>query len=225
MRVRLSEQTWPTLITKIRLGRDEYRVVRPARAVKHAMLYEGRLGAELSVDKRAAVVLAMAWGLAARSPHSLIYLPLRTARPADSTNQERLLDLVLLHHRLAFPVSRWKQVRARLGPGRPHGVRLPPQAFRQRPDGDQRRWTHQDFRDHLRWDIAVDTLFLIGSREAFELEADPVRALAEDCPGHLAESPDAHCCAEINLGRMRMGYPDRRRPWAELHIEYCQHHR
>ena len=81
MRVRLSEQTWPALISNVRLGRDEYRVVRPARAVEHAMLYEGRLGAQLSVDKRASVVLAMAWGLAARSPHSLIYLPLRTAPP------------------------------------------------------------------------------------------------------------------------------------------------
>ncbi|WP_220505272.1 hypothetical protein [Microbispora sp. H10830] len=50
------------MISKVRLGRDEYRVVRQARAVKHAMLYEGWLGAELSVDKRAAVVLAMAWG-------------------------------------------------------------------------------------------------------------------------------------------------------------------
>ncbi|GAB3908822.1 hypothetical protein GCM10027612_83650 [Microbispora bryophytorum subsp. camponoti] len=128
MGVRLSEQTWPTLISKVRLGRDEYRVVRPARALRHAMLYEGRLGAELSVDKRAAVVLATAWGLAARSPHSLVYLPLRTARPADSANQERL-DLVLLHHRLAFPVSRWKQVRALLGAGAPHGVRLPLRRF------------------------------------------------------------------------------------------------
>ncbi|MBE3015217.1 hypothetical protein IL992_39540 [Microbispora sp. NEAU-D428] len=219
--MRLTEQTWSTLISKVRLGRDEYRVVRPARAVKHAMLYEGRLGAELSVDKQAAVVLAMAWGLAARSPHSLIYLPLRTARPADSANQERLLDLVLLHHRLAFPVSRWKQVRARLGAGRPHGVTLPPQAFRRRADADQRRWAHQGFRDHLRWDIAADTLFLIGSREAFELEADSVRALAEDCPAHLATGPGTHCCAEITMGRARM-HPDRRRPWAELHVEYCQ---
>ncbi|TQS26417.1 hypothetical protein [Microbispora sp. KK1-11] len=223
--MRLSEQTWPTLISKVRLGRDEYRVVRPARAVQHAMLYEDRLGAQFSVDKRAAVVLAMAWGLAARSPHSLIYLPLRTARPAGSANRERLLDLVLLHHRLAFPVSRWKHVRAPLGAGRPHGVRLPPQAFRQRPDDDLRRWTHQDFRDHLRWDIAADTLFLIGSREAFELEADPVRALAEDCPAHLARFPGTHCCSEITMGRARTGYPDRRRPWAELHIEYCQRHR
>ncbi|GII61519.1 hypothetical protein Skr01_16040 [Sphaerisporangium krabiense] len=91
--MRLSEQTWSTLISNVRLGRDEYRVVRPARAVKHAMLYEGRLGAQLSLDKPAAVVLAMAWGLAARSPHSLIYLPLRTARPVDLADNERLLDL------------------------------------------------------------------------------------------------------------------------------------
>jgi hypothetical protein len=193
--------------------------------MEHAMLHEGRLGAQMSVDKRAAVILAMAWGLAARSPHSLIYLPLRAARPADSVNEGQPLDLVLLHHRLAFPVSRWKQVRARLGAGRPHRVTLPPWAFHRRPVADHRRWSYQDFHDHLRWDIAADTLFLIGSREAFELEADPVRALAEDCPAHLAKSPDAHCCAEINLGRMRMGYPDGRCPWAELHIEYCQHHR
>ncbi|GAA3805871.1 hypothetical protein GCM10022226_27480 [Sphaerisporangium flaviroseum] len=178
------------------------------------MLHEGRLGAQMSVDKRAAVMLAMAWGLAARSPHSLIYLPLRAARPADSVNEGQPLDLVLLHHRLAFPISRWKQVRARLGAGRPHRVTIPPWAFHRRPVADHRRWSYQGFHDHLRWDIAADTLFLIGSREAFELEADPVRALGEDRPAHLAKSPDAHCCAEINLGRMRMGYSDGRRPWA-----------
>lgn len=189
------------------------------------MLHEEQLGAQMSVDKRAAVTLAMAWGLAARSPRSLIYLPLRAARPADSVNESRLLDLVLLHHRLAFPVSRWKQVRARLGAGRPHRVTLPPWAFHRRPVADYWRRSYQGFRDHLRWDVAADTLFLIGSREAFELEADPVRALAEDCPAHLATSPDAHCCAEINLGRMWTEYPDRRRPWSVLHIEYCQRHR
>ncbi|MGI5292044.1 hypothetical protein ACQEVF_53280 [Nonomuraea polychroma] len=43
-------------------------MIRPARNVEHAMLREGRLGAQMSVDKRAAVMLAMAWGLAARSP-------------------------------------------------------------------------------------------------------------------------------------------------------------
>lgn len=209
------------LISRVHLGRDEYRVIRPARNVGHAVLHEAWLGAQMCVDEQAAVTLAMAWGLAARSPHSLIYLPLRAARPADPVHGRHSLDLVLLHHRLAFPASRWKRVRARLGAGRPHRVTLPPRAFPRRPAADHWRRSYHDFRDHLRWDIAANTLFLIGSREAFELEADPVRALAADCPARLANG--AHRCAEINLGRM--GYPDRRRPWATLHIECCRHHR
>jgi hypothetical protein len=64
-------------------------------------------------------------------------------------------------------------------------------------------------------------LILSGSREAFELEADRVRALAEECPAHRAEAPDTHCCAEIGMGRMR-SYPHRRYPYAVLHAEYCR---
>ena len=101
----------------------------------------------------------------------------------------RPLDLVLLHHRLAFPPSRWKQVRSRLGTGRPHTVVLPAQAWPARLTADHRRVRYREFRDHLRWDIAADTLVLTGSREAFELEADQVRALAEECPAHRARMP------------------------------------
>src|SRR5690349_17759444 len=79
--VRLSEQAWPVSVSHVRLGPNVYRVVRPARALKHAMLYEERSGAQFSVDKPAAVALALAWGLAARSPHSLVFLPVRAARP------------------------------------------------------------------------------------------------------------------------------------------------
>lgn len=84
MPVRLSEQAWPVLVSHVRPGPNEYRVVRPARALKHAMLYGGRLGAQFSVDKPAAVAFALVWGLAARSPHSLIHLPIRAARPPGS---------------------------------------------------------------------------------------------------------------------------------------------
>ncbi|WP_139217986.1 hypothetical protein [Micromonospora phaseoli] len=49
-----------------------------------------------------------------------------------------------------------------------------------RPIADHQRAWHQEFRDHLRWDVAADTLVLTGSREAFDLEADQVRALAEE---------------------------------------------
>ncbi|WP_062437299.1 hypothetical protein [Herbidospora daliensis] len=158
-------------------------------------------------------------GAGARSPHSLIYLPLRGARPADSGNRERLLDLVLLHHRLGFPASRWKQVRARLGAGRPHRVTLPPRSWR--PPVDHERRDHREYRDHLRWDVAADTLFLTGSRAAFEAQLGEMRDLVEEGPAFRARHPGAHCCAEIEVGRPR--YTDRH-PWAELHVKWCRQH-
>ncbi|MFB6392841.1 hypothetical protein [Polymorphospora lycopeni] len=217
---RLAGGKWPVMVSEVRLGYHRYRVVRAARVPRFAGLYEGRLGAQFCLDKESAAMFAMAWGLAARSPYTIVYLPLRRAEPPDRHVWGRPLDLVLLHHRLAFAPSRWKQVRARLGTGRPHSVTLPGDAWPSRPAAaDRGRFWHQDFLDHLRWDIAADTLFLTGSRKAFELEADQVRALAEECPAHRVRTPGTHCCAEIGMGRTRH-YPDRRRPYAELHAEY-----
>lgn len=218
---RLGGRKWPVAISTVKLGCHQYRVVRPARAPRFAGLYEGRLGAQFCLDKETAVMFAQAWGLAARSPRTIVYLPLRHAKlPADHVCG-RPLDMVLLHHRLAFPPSRWKQVRSRLGSGRPHTFVLPDQAWPSRSIADHRQTWHQEFRDHLRWDIAADTLVLTGSREAFELQADQVRALAEECPAHRADNPGTHCCAEIGIGRNRRN-PDQRRPYAELHAEYAQ---
>ncbi|SDZ09513.1 hypothetical protein SAMN05421504_109166 [Amycolatopsis xylanica] len=220
--MRLAGKTWRTVVSTVRLGRDEYRVIRPARPIPHAPLYEGRLGAQLTIDKAASAELAIAWWLAARSPHTLIYLPLRESPSCCGEEYGgRKLDLVLLHHSLGFPVSRWKRVRARLGAGSPQTVRMPEQALPQFDRETHSRRYHRDFRDHLRWDITADTLFLTGSRHAFELEAEQVRTLAEECPAHLAASPGTHCCAEIGMG----AYLRRGRDYAELHVEHCQAHR
>jgi hypothetical protein len=218
---RVGGRKWPVMVSTVQFGCHQYRVVRPARAPSFAGLYEGRLGAQFCLDKETAMVFAQAWGLAARSPRTIVYLPLRRANLPACHAWGRPLDLVLLHHRLAFPPSRWKQVRARLGTGRPHTVVLPGDAWPARPVADHRRTWHREFRNHLRWDIAADTLVLTGSREAFDLEADQVRALAEECPAHRARTPGTHCCAEIGMGRTRH-YPDRRRPYAELHAEYSR---
>ncbi|MFI7553299.1 hypothetical protein ACIBQ2_26570 [Micromonospora sediminimaris] len=209
------------MVSTVHLGSHRYRVVRPAKASRFAGLYEGRLGAQFCLDNETAVMFALAWGLAARSPHTIVYLPLRRAELPTHHVWGRPLDLILLHHRLTFPPSRWKQVRSRLGTGRPHTVVLPDDAWPVRSTADHQRVWHQEFRDHLRWDIAADTLVLTGSREAFELEADQVRTLAEDCPAHRARTPGTHCCAEIGMGRTRR-HPDQRRPYAELHAEYSQ---
>lgn len=222
--MRLAGREWRTSVSAVRLGPNSYRVIRPARPIAHASLYEDQLGMQLSVDKAATVDLAFAWWLAARSPRAIVYLPLRASR--SSCGEEyggRKLDLVLLHHSLQFPVSRWKSVRARLTPAASHKVTLPPQPFRTFSRDEHRRWYHGDFHDLLRWTVAADTLFLVGSRHAYELQGDTVRELAEDSPARLATKPDRHCCVEITLGRWRTAR-DRRNPIADLHVECCARH-
>jgi hypothetical protein len=104
-------------------------------------------------------------------------------------------------------------------------VTLPPEPFRTISHHDYDRRSHQEFRDHLRWTVAADTLFLIGSRHAYELSGDQIRELAEDSPARLAAHPDRHYCAEIDLGRSKPAAPDRRNPYSLLHIERCNRHR
>lgn len=223
--MRLAGREWRTLVSEVRLGRDRYRVVRPDRPVGHASLYEGRLGAQFSVDRAAAADLAIAWWLAARSRRSLVYLPLRSGRSTcGAAYGGRGLDLVLLHHSLGFRASRWKPVRARLPRGDRHKVTMPVGAMPRFDVEDHQRRTHRGFLDKLRWTIAAETLFLVGSRRAFELEADQIRGLAEDCPSHLARHPGTHCCAEIELGSWARTAVHYRFPRYQLHIECCNEH-
>jgi hypothetical protein len=211
--VRLEGQRWRTLVSTVRLGRAEYRVVRPARPIAHAPLHEGYHGAQLTVDKPAAIEIGMAWAFAARSPRTIVYLPLRHSGRGCGGHGwgSPVLDLVLLHHSLGFPASRWKEVRAKLGPGKPHTV-----VCRGLPKSDLRlEYGHREFKDKLRHAIAADTVVLTGSRKAFEAEGDVLRALVEECPQHMHENPGTHCCAEINVDGL----------WQWLHVEYCAEHR
>ncbi|WP_067537618.1 hypothetical protein [Nocardia crassostreae] len=217
--MRLEGQRWRTLVSTVRLGRDEYRVIRLARPIEHAPLHDGYLGVQMTVDKAAAMTVSMAWALALRSPHTIVYLPLRRNEfECDlyyATGNEPRLDLVLLHHSLRFRTSRWKDVRAKLGSGHPHTV-----VCRGLPGADDLEAEfaarhHREFKDVLRYDITADTLFLVGSRTAFELEAHHLRSLVEECPRHMHEQPETHCCAEISVAGMRQ--------W--LHVEYCREHR
>lgn len=222
--MRLAGRPWRTLIETVRLGPRAYRVVRPAGPVGHIALYDGhtRLGGQCSVDKDAAADLATAWWLAARSRRSLVYLPLRSS---DSTcGREyggRRLDLVLLHHSLALPVSRWKEIRGRLRAGEVSTVRPTADGFPRFTRQEHRESLFADSRDRLDWRIATDTLFVVGSRRAFELDAEQLRALAEDAPATVAREPGAHCCAELGMGPWWR--PGQRRSHYEVHVEYHEH--
>ncbi|MGW6931943.1 hypothetical protein ACWGE0_17950 [Lentzea sp. NPDC054927] len=66
--MKLEGERWRTLVSTVRLGRDEYRVVRPAQPLAHAPTYLCGRGVQVVVDKAAAKELAMAWAFAMRSP-------------------------------------------------------------------------------------------------------------------------------------------------------------
>lgn len=212
--MKLEGERWRTLVSTVRLGRDEYRVVRPAKPITHAPMYETWCSMDIVVDKVAARTLAMAWEFAMRSQRTLVYLPLRR-NTSECAGDERLLDLVLLHHSLGFPPSRWKEVRARLGRGKPHAVvsRGLPRVDDVRDE--QYEAYYQGYRDDLHPEIAADTLFLTGSWKAFAAEGDKWRELVEDGPRVMHEDPDAHCCAEITVEKI----------WDWMHVVYCDEHR
>ncbi|WP_156212889.1 hypothetical protein [Lentzea aerocolonigenes] len=201
-------ERWRTLVSTVRLGRDECRVVRPARPLRHAPLYEGYLGVEACVTKESALGIAMAWAFAMRSPRTVVYLPLRQSDCECRSADGPALDLVLLHQSLGFRLSEWKDGRARLRGGRPHTV-----VCQGMPrEREEPRWDRQE----LRGEIVGGTVFVVGSRSAFQAGAEAFRQLVEDCPRHMHEAPGTHCCAEVTA-------KDQHPNW--LHVVYCNEHR
>ncbi|GAA2220001.1 hypothetical protein GCM10010413_08630 [Promicromonospora sukumoe] len=222
---RLSGHTWRTTIRTTTLDGRSYRVVRPSKPVSTASLHENALGPQLSVHQDAARDLVAAWWLAARSPHSLIHLPLRTSGHVDGETGARPLDLVLLHHSLGFRPADWKTIRARTGTGgSAHTVELPEQLFPTLTREHYDAAHHREHLDDLHWTIAADTLFVTGSRAAFELDGPQLRDLVEKSPAFLATRPDGHRCAELSLGTWRFQRRNRN-PFTYLHVQLCETHR
>ncbi|MFF7449190.1 MULTISPECIES: hypothetical protein [unclassified Streptomyces] len=206
---------------RVRLGPDEYRVLR-ATGLRRALCYDAEHWLDLRVDRAAAAELAAAWLLAARSPRSLVHVPLRRhgERPVGQPLPEpyRARDLLLVHHSAQFPASRWKDVRGRLGRGSPHTVEFRRADFRPDTDRAVPGAHHAGFRDRLRLTTAADTLVLSGSALPFADAAADFLDLADTGPGrdrrtrHFA----GHACAELHP---TSGLLDRTVPL--VHVEYC----
>ncbi|WP_144126347.1 hypothetical protein [Catellatospora sichuanensis] len=213
-----------TLVDEVRLGPAVYRVLRPYRPLPRAALFPA--GGEprphcllMYADRTAAAVLHAAWALATISPRSLVCLPMRAARPPAHTpfagSEAMSYDLVLLHHRLQFPLSRWKQVRARLRGGTPHTAVLPPGVLPgyEEIDHDARGYAGQ--RDHLRIELSGRTAFVVGSTVAFRQWGHCLRRLATGPGPDEASSCGApHHCVSVDDWRPRQD-----RDWTDLHIE------
>ncbi|MEU9448717.1 hypothetical protein [Streptomyces sp. NPDC048277] len=174
-------------------------------------------------DRHGAAQLLDLWALAARSAHSLVYLPIRANPVPDGVTSEGepvSLDLALVHHSLQFPIASWKQVRARLGAGKPHTTTTPAQDFPEETVIDYQQRHYRTYRDHLDFHIAAHTLFVVGSSTAFREHGTALRGLVDEAPSYLHRHPHAgHFCVELSPGPWPRSQTRRNVP-GSLHIQY-----
>lgn len=212
-------------VHKVRLGGSEVRVVRsaPGPGATGLALRDDGHWLSMYADREGADRLAALWALAARSPRSLVHLPLRDSpapRDGAGDGEPVALDLVLLHHSLQFPTSSWKEVRARLGAGTPHTVSLPDDDLPDADAVDHERRHHRTYRDRLGFDVAAHTLFVVGSSTAFREEGAALRDFASRAAAHRRRYPASpHFCVELFPGPGGRGRTRRHVP-GSLHIEY-----
>ncbi|WP_327361303.1 hypothetical protein [Streptomyces sp. NBC_01296] len=200
-----------TTIHTARLGATEFKVIRPARTPARAVLLDGPWYLNGWFDQEAAQITAGLWALAAASPRSLVHLPIRAnAAGGPDTGAGRPLDLVLLHHSLQFAPSRWKELRGRLGPGRPRTVDLPAPDPDAEPDASGLH--HRENRDRFRQGIHSETLFMTGSARTLREAAVQFADLARTGPGQVFNHGGRHFCRSVDCD------PQDR----DLHLEYCE---
>ncbi|WP_052848791.1 hypothetical protein [Streptomyces avicenniae] len=212
----MSTATLRITVHRVRLGRDEFRVIRAADPLVRARLVgpEPAWGdLQMNVDAGAARSIGMLWSLAARSRRSLVYLPLRDgALPAGGPRRaEPPLDLVLLHHSLQFKPHHWKRVRGRLGAGLRGTARLSPADLRGDGEIDHAAHHHREYRDTFHQHVHAHSLFMVGSARVFRETAGMFFDLVRQAPDHGA---DSHHCEELGHPLVGNG--------RDIHIEYTR---
>ncbi|WBB58908.1 hypothetical protein O7599_25300 [Streptomyces sp. WMMC500] len=219
------------VVQKVRVAGTEYRVIRPAGPLKNGALYKTRSHYEMYVDRTDGRRVGTLWLLAARSPHSLVYLPMRTtpAVPGIGEDGEHPLDLVLAPRTAQLRPSRWKRIRAGLRAGNAarqlHTAGVPERDLPD-PDGDYR--VPDDPKEAneflLRKDVYAETLLLTGGAAAFREGARDIFAVTKYGPPEAATGlyiPGAcnyHVCRPVHdwgLDTRNM------RDWEQLHVEFC----
>lgn len=207
----------PVVIHQARLGADEFRVIRPAQPLIRAVLIDRDRYLDTYLDQDTARRIAGLWMLAARSPRSLIHLPMRNNRPpAREVRDDVQLDLVLLHHSLQFAPARWKQLRGQLGRGRPQTASLPEAEQADDAIVNYAALHYRENRDLFHQHLHAETLFMTGSAKVFRGTARRFLDVALQGPGYVSAYPDhRQFCTRLYSNEGVLG--DAR----EIHIQYC----
>ncbi len=217
------------IVQRVRLGAERYRVIRPATPLRNAALHNHE-DYHMFVDRVDGRRVGALWLLAARSPRSLVYLPMRTTPCppgiGDDWCLDRPLDLVLSHHSLQFPPSRWKRVRERMTAGNAarevQTAGVPDRDLPADEEIDYQALNYRDNRDVLHQRLHAETLFLTGSAAAFREPARHFFAVAEEGPPaaagdsiYLPGGCNYHVCR--NFYWPHLDY----RGNQEIYVEYC----
>jgi hypothetical protein len=189
----ISELCLEATLHDVRIGDRQFHIVRMSRPMVGTLTDIGHYFGE--VDEQSFWTITVAWALAARSAHSIIYVPsTKTARAIES------LELILVHHGQQLSASSWKSIRNKLGKGKPTRIHLPEEAFDPislRGAGYREGRHFREDKDVLRWSAAARTVMVTGSRIAFE---DDIRQLVVNAEKNFDELPDEgwmDVCVEI----------------------------
>ncbi|MEU9112743.1 hypothetical protein AB0D04_13300 [Streptomyces sp. NPDC048483] len=217
-------------VQQVRLGGQEYRVISPATPLKNGAIYQTRGSYYMYVDRPDGRRIGTLWLLAARSPRSLVYLPMRTAGTAlgiDFESGEKPLDLVLAHRAVQFRPSLWKKLRARITAGNaPREVRTASVPVRDLPaetcEINYAAPSAPENRNLLHQHVFAETLFLTGSSMAFREAAPHIFTVTKEGPPaaatelYITGGCNYHVCRSIYHRADLHAHNGE-----QIHVEFC----
>ncbi len=159
MRLRLRE-------FRPRTGPHEHRIVQPRHTLRHTSLRAPDPVGMLLGDHDGLNRLAGLFSFAARSPHTIVHVPLRDGVPPDEGVGD-LVDLVLAHDSLGLRPSQWPDLRRRLRQGTPLTIRTDEARTARDAAARSERRDRAGSRSDLRHVTHARTFFLFGHRELF----------------------------------------------------------
>lgn len=188
-----------TRISNVRFGGRDLRIIRPSHPAPGIALRALPELLHIEADQTGLEQLMAAWSLAVFSPRSIIYLPIRQNPGRVRATK---LDLVFLHSSLQFKLSRWKELKSRLGTGRLHTAEPVLPVLPTHPDPE--RWTRRQSRNGVVFDSSAQTLFVVGTRDGFRVTAHVAGRLQTD-PAACFDAKFRHSCVMLRAGRHRSG--------------------
>ncbi|MFE7455844.1 hypothetical protein [Streptomyces sp. NPDC057554] len=222
------------VVQKVRFVGAEYRVIRPARPLKNVALhkdhgYQGHYN--MYVDRADGRRMGTLWLLAARSPRSLVHVPMRAGPAVPGIGREagQPLDLVLAPRSVQLRPSRWKRIRQHLNAAHaPRELRTACVPERDLPASEAEYGIPDDPKEAgrflLRRDIHAETLLLTGGSAAFREGAKEIFAVTKHGPPaaatglYLPGGCNYHVCRSIydwDSGPRDLS------GWEQLHVEFC----